>query len=97
MLSQNDIVAILEAALKITQKGAQKQNSFSLDLKLFGKEGIFDSLDAMIFLDSLDDLLSAKTGKPFALTTEDVFSEEKSPFQTMQTLADYIARLVNQG
>ena len=95
MLAEQDIYTILDEALQRTQKGGQRQDKFNPDLQLFGINGIFDSLDAMIFLDCVDDLLTIKTGKPFSLMTDDVFAAEDSPFATMRTLSAYIAKMLN--
>ena len=96
MLTQNDIYAILQEALDITQKGATVVHPFSPSLQLLGREGVLDSLDAMIFLDNVDELLKAKTGKNIMLMGEDAFAREDTPFASIASLAAYIEELLGK-
>ena len=97
MLNQTEIFAILEKALIETQRGGANKHAFSPTLPITGKDSIFDSLDTMLFLDSVDDLLTKQMGRTITLVTDDVFSLEETPFKTMQTLAVYIEELVKEA
>lgn len=90
MLTKNDIYAVLEEAFAATQKGAETVHPFSRDVQLTGREGIFDSLDTMLFLDLADDMLSKRIGREIDLVDGDVFARADSPFATMASLADYV-------
>lgn len=91
MLSKDEIYSILEEAFAVTQKGSETVHPFSRDVQLTGRDGIFDSLDAMLFLDLADDLLSRRIGREIDLIDGDVFARPDSPFANMTTLAGYIA------
>ena len=97
MLTETEIYTLLEQALAETQRGAAVRHPFSKTLPLLGKDGVFDSLDTMLFLDSVDDLLTAKTGQQITLVNDDALSREESPFRTMETVAAYIAELVREA
>ena len=97
MLDQNDIYTLLEHALADTQKGSAVVHTFSPSLPLLGKDGVLDSLDAMLFLDRVDEALTKKTGKEISLVDDAAFSREKSPFKTMQSLAEYIEELLREA
>lgn len=96
MLSDNDIHEILANALLTTEVGASKQHEFGLSLEIIGEDSIFDSLDTMLFLDSVDDQITAKIGHDIGLLGDDAFGSEESPFKNMGTLAAYIKKLVSQ-
>lgn len=96
MLTKEEIMAVLEQALADTQRNAPVRHPFSADLILLGREGVLDSLDAMLFLDEVDEALSAKTGKRIVVVSDDALSREPSPFHSMQTLADYVDELLSR-
>ena len=93
MSDLTSIYALLEQALADVQKGNAVVNTFSPALKLGGKEGALDSLDTMLFLDRVEELLEEREGKPVKLVTDDAFLRENNPFQTMEALAAYITDL----
>jgi hypothetical protein len=92
MLTKHDIHALLERAFYATAPKEQ-HGAFSLSLNILGAEGIFDSMDAMLFLTKVDDLLSEALGRDVVLTGDDAFSRETSPFKSMDALAEYIESL----
>jgi len=94
MLDKNAIMDVLEQALADVQRNAQVVHPFSPDLKLIGREGVLDSLDSMLFLDAVDELLSAKAGKNIVIVNDEAFSRHESPFRTVQSLADYIEEAI---
>ncbi len=96
MPSRDDILLILKRALEETQRGAPKPHAFSPELPLLGSAGVLDSLDTMIFLDHVDEMVSAATGKTITVVGEDAFAREESPFRSMSDLADYVLELLGR-
>ena len=94
MLTRDAIYDMLEEAFKVTQMGVEAEHVFSRDVQLLGENGVFDSLDTMLFLDMVDDMLSAKVGYPVDLIDGSAFSRPDNPFANMRTLADYIEELL---
>jgi hypothetical protein len=92
MLTKHDIHTLLEQAFYATAPKEQ-HGAFSLSLNILGSEGFFDSMDAMLFLTKVDDLLSEAVGADVVLTGDDAFSRETTPFKSMGTLAEYIETL----
>lgn len=90
MLNDADIYALLENALTDVQKDSPAACAFSPDLRLGGKEGALDSLDTMLFLDRVEELLSARLGGPVTLITDEAFTAEENPFESMKNLAEYV-------
>ena len=96
MISQDEMHKILAEALRMTQEGGDVSHKYSPSLPLMGTDGILDSLDTMLFLDNIDDLLTKKMGKSVAVAMDSAFEHEENPYQTMQSLAEYLVSVLNK-
>jgi len=90
MLDREEILSLLEEAFAATQRGAAVVHDFAPDLQLLGRNGVFDSLDTMLFLDQVDQMLGERLGREFDLIDADAFARDNNPFANMRSLADYI-------
>ena len=59
--------------------------------------GGLDSINLVAFVALVEEKLEEKTGKPVRLVTDRAMSRKSSPFQTLGTLADYIAQTLDDG
>ena len=66
----------------------------SNNLELFGKNSVFDSLSLVRFIVNIQDKILEVTDKEIVVVSADAMSRAKSPFKTVQTLADYIDELL---
>ena len=62
----------------------------STDAVLYGDSGELDSLGLVTFLVSLEDEIEDKYDISFTIADEKAMSQEKSPFQSIGTLVDYL-------
>lgn len=61
---------------------------------LFGKSGALDSMGLLSLVVLLEERVNAATGKTIRLVSDQAFSQTRSPFATVDTLADYVAELI---
>ncbi len=61
---------------------------------LFGKGGALDSMGLLSLVVLLEERVNAATGKTIRLVSDQAFSESRSPFATVDTLADYVVELI---
>ena len=95
--AQDSLYPLLERALTDIQSGSAVVSVFSPDLKLGGREGALDSLDTMLFLDRVEELLEEREGRAIPLVTDEAFLREENPFHSMRTLDAYIRELIGEG
>jgi acyl carrier protein len=57
---------------------------------LFGAGGVLDSLGLVSFITAIEQALDERLGAIAVLADERAFSQSRSPFMTVATLADYI-------
>lgn len=67
----------------------------SLDTKLFGGNGVLDSLALVSFIADIEEKVSEDYGKNIVLADEKAMSQKVSPFRTVETLSAYIEKLLN--
>ena len=61
---------------------------------LYGREGCLDSLGLVSFILDVEEAVNAHTGLKLVLADERAMAQQRSPFRTVQSLADYVmARL----
>ncbi|MEM9103727.1 MAG: acyl carrier protein [Pseudomonadota bacterium] len=70
--------------------------TLSNDLELFGKQGIFDSLALVTLIVEIEEKLQTKLSIDLLLANEKAFSQQHSPFSSIERLVDYIFANVDQ-
>jgi len=63
---------------------------------LFGDKGALDSMGLLSLVVLLEEKVNAATGKTVRLVSADTMSQSKSPFRSVDTLADYVMGLLCQ-
>ena len=63
---------------------------------LFGRGGELDSLGLVNLIVLLEEKISDEFGVEIVLTDQRAMSQQHSPFRTVQALADYVVRLLNE-
>jgi acyl carrier protein len=61
------------------------------DVRLFGQDGLLDSMALVSLVVSLEQLIEEKYGVPIALADEKALSQRSSPYRTIGSLAAYAA------
>lgn len=62
--------------------------------KLYGVDGILDSLALVNFITDLEEMIEDTFGKNIALANERAMSSRNSPFKDVSSLAQYIQTLL---
>ncbi|MDR1776447.1 MAG: hypothetical protein LBR31_01285 [Desulfovibrio sp.] len=93
-MNDRDVLDLLRQALDEIQKGGKKTAEFSPSLLLSGPDSALDSLDTMLFLDSVEELVRKKAGWDVPVIDDALYAQERNHFATVQSLADHIAGLL---
>ena len=96
-MSENKILtAIYDAVDQINNQNERFLIEKRPEEVLFGKGGSLDSLDLVNLVVSIEHNIEDSFDTSIVLANEDAMSKKNSPFRTIDTLADYIAELLNQ-
>ncbi len=66
----------------------------SPDARLFGREGMFESLALVNLITSLEEAIEDKFDVAISLADERAMSQNRSPYRTIAALAEYAAELI---
>jgi acyl carrier protein len=64
------------------------------DLHIFGSEGLLDSMGLVNLVVALEERIQDEYDVPITIADERAMSQNKSPFRTIGSLADYIEKLL---
>lgn len=85
------MTGLLKAA--VDAQGEQHQMDVLPDSALVGAEAVLSSLALVTYILDVEAFLDSDHGTQVTLVNEDALSRSKSPFRTVETLADYILEL----
>jgi len=97
--SNNDsLVALILQSIReaCQQLDLQQLVELTAGTVLFGPGGELDSLGLVNLIVLLEEKISDEFGVEIVLTDQRAMSQQHSPFRTVQVLADYVVRLLNE-
>lgn len=74
----------------------QNLDAIDANIKLFGKEGVLDSMGLVSLITELEEKIEDEFGISLTLADERAMSQKKSPFLTISSLAKYISNLIEK-
>lgn len=93
-LTRAQVLEVLsEAVAAFNAIHGEKQLASAPETPLFGRDASLDSLDLVLFLVEVEARLADRFGLDHALSDDRAMSQQRSPFRTIATLADYILSL----
>lgn len=97
-VERENVIQILESTLIEFCKEYDLVCNFSEgeNTKLFGGDGILDSLGLVSFIVSVEEVLEDKFDVSIVLADEKAMSRRSSPFSRISYLADYILEVINK-
>jgi len=76
---------------------AGKEDGLSDETRLFGKEGLFDSLGLVALIVDVEQGLADAADVAVTLGDDRAMSQSHSPFRSVGSLADYAMTLINEN
>jgi acyl carrier protein len=97
-VTREQVLAVLqEAVAAFNAIHGEKQLTYALETPLFGRDADLDSLDLVMFRVEVETRLADQFGMEGSLSDDRAMSQQRSPFRTIGTLADYILALGTGG
>lgn len=92
------IQVIFDAVDELNEEYPEEQRLTKyLDTVLIGEGGKLDSLGVVTLIVTTEQKLEELFGVSFTLADEKAMSQERSPFRTIGSLADYIGMIVEES
>ncbi|MZP29440.1 acyl carrier protein [Heliobacterium undosum] len=92
-MTRDAVVQMIIEALseQLVETPAEELNE---ETRLFGKEGLLDSVGLVTLIVDVEQKVEDETGHSIVLADERAMSQKQSPFRTAGALADYILTLL---
>ena len=74
----------------------EKLSNPTIDTKLYGIDGVLDSLALVTLITDLEEKVSDEFNKDITLADERAMSQRNSPFRSVETLTNYIVKLLEE-
>ena len=71
-------------------------NDISKETKLYGGNGALDSLALVSLITDLEEIISDEFDKDIVLADEKAMSQRTSPFRSVESLSNYIQKLIEE-
>ena len=91
---QNLIIECLKELNEELEKEAL--NNPTKETKLYGIDGVLDSLALVTLITDLEEKICDEFGKDVTLADEKAMSQRHSPFRSVQSLTNYIVKLLEE-
>ena len=92
---ENELVSLISDYI-IEEVDPDSNENINLETRLFGGEGLLDSMDLVVLLVKIEELLEEKYDVSITLASEKAMSRRTSPFVRVKYLLDYIIELVDE-
>ncbi len=73
------------------------EEPIAAETALFGPSGLLDSIGLVSVIVELEQKLSDRAGRDVSLMDDRALSQARSPFRTVQSLADYAHARISEG
>ncbi|MBL8166246.1 MAG: acyl carrier protein [Anaerolineae bacterium] len=91
------VTLILDTLREMGSSGQFTLDGVTAETPLFGKNGLLDSIGLVSLIVAVEQGIEDRYQKAVSLADEKAFSQKKSPFRSIDSLADYAIELINAG
>ena len=97
MTKKNEIIDIIFNSIEDINLQNEINIPKDINARIFGKESSLDSLGLVNLIVGIEEEINEKYDVTISIADEKAMSQVRSPFRTVDTLADYIYLLVKEG
>lgn len=96
-MKENITKIIIDILIEFNEELENEElNNPTLKTKLYGINGVLDSLALVSFITDLEEVISEKFDKDIVLADEKAMSATTSPFRNIESLTNYILKLLEE-
>ena len=94
-MQKDDLIELMIglAVDALEEEGVEEPVQVNRDSPLLGSEAILNSMGLVTLITGVESILEEEHQVAVTLVSEDAFSRQRSPFRTIDALADYILEL----
>lgn len=88
-MTEDLVPLITELVTEILEAEGRSSADLGPNTKLFGREGLLDSMGVVSLIVAVEQAIEDRHGVPVALADERALSQSEGPYRTIDTLAEY--------
>lgn len=96
MATKKDILEIIFNCIEEINQQNGTEITKDINTKLFGSESDLDSLGLVNLIVSLEEAINDKYNISISIADEKAMSQKQSPFKSIETLTDYLLKLITE-
>lgn len=96
MKTKSEIIEIIFKSIEEINQQNDTHLVKDVNTKLFGRESELDSLGIVNLIVSVEENINNEYNVSISIADEKAMSQKHSPFRSVDTLADYILKLLNE-
>jgi len=96
MITKKEIIELIFKSIAEINQQNDIEIIISENTKLYGRDSELDSIGLVNLITTIEEKIEEITGKYITIADERAFSQESSPFKTVNSLANYIEKLLHE-
>jgi acyl carrier protein len=93
-MDRSEIVKLICQTIREVSIGQAIPEDINEATRLFGGNAVFDSLGLVTLVTELETQIDDRCGSSILIASEKAMSQQRSPFRSVGTLADYVMQLL---
>lgn len=95
-MKRADLIDLIVACCRDNLPPVDTAPTLDENTRIFGKDGSFDSLQLVNLLIEVEQRVNERYGTIISIADDRAMSQERSPFRTIGSLADYVSMLISE-
>ena len=95
-MNRTELVKVIAGCLKELSPAMKGAADMGEETPVFGQRGPLDSMQLVTFLMELEQQINDRCGTMISIADDRALSQQRSPFRSVGTLADYVDMLLTE-
>jgi acyl carrier protein len=95
-MNRADLIDLITACYRDNLPSPESIPAVDEGTRIFGRDGNLDSMQIVSLLMEVEQRVNERYGTTITIADDRAMSQERSPFRTIASLADYVAMLVTE-
>ena len=96
-MQQEIVELIIATAAELGEDEIGTKETLSENTRLFGRDGVLDSMGLVTLIIAVEQAIEDRYDASIGLADEKAMSQERSPYRTVASLADYAAAQIREA
>jgi acyl carrier protein len=95
-MTRTEVLELIIQTIRDVSTAESLPKTLNESTRIFGGGGTFDSLGLVTLITEVEALVNDRCGTAIVIASEKAMSQQRSPFRSVCTLADYVTQLLTE-